>query len=51
MPGQARDISMMVMQLLQLAPEPGSMKTTLFSPLTFLTRETMTPGSCWTLDK
>ena len=50
-PGQARDISMMIMQLLQNGPEAGAMKTTLFSPLTFLTKETMTPGSCWTLDQ
>ncbi|MBP5856226.1 sugar ABC transporter substrate-binding protein [Marivibrio halodurans] len=50
-PGQARDISMTVMRLFQNQPEPGAAKTTLFSPLTFLTKENMTPGSCWTLDR
>ena len=48
-PGQARDISDMIKQLLQLKPEPGSMKTTLFTQLEFLTKENMKPGSCWTL--
>ncbi|MEJ8573558.1 sugar ABC transporter substrate-binding protein [Microbaculum marinum] len=48
-PGQARDISDMIKQMLQLKPEPGSMKTTLFTQLDFLTKDNMKPGSCWTL--
>jgi len=48
-PGQARDMADMIKQLLQLKPEAGSMKTTLFTPLDFLTKENMKPGSCWSL--
>jgi len=49
-PGQARDISNMIVQLLQLGTTPGSMKTTLFSPLTSLTKDTMKASSCWSLN-
>ncbi len=49
-PGQARDISNMIVQLLQLDTEPGTMKTTLFSPLTSLTKDTMKASSCWSLN-
>lgn len=48
-PGQARDISDMIKQMLQLKPEPGAMKTTLFTQLEFLTKDNMKPGSCWSL--
>ncbi|WP_417686662.1 sugar ABC transporter substrate-binding protein [Roseibium sp.] len=48
-PGQARDMANMIKQLLQLKQEPGSMKTTLFTPLQFLTKDNMEPGSCWAL--
>ncbi len=48
-PGQARDMASMIKQLLQLKQEPGAMKTTLFTPLEFLTKENMKPGSCWSL--
>jgi ribose transport system substrate-binding protein len=48
-PGQARDIATMIENLLQHGQEPGSVKSTLFSPLTFLTKDNMTPESCWTL--
>jgi ABC-type sugar transport system substrate-binding protein len=48
-PGQARDMADMIKQLFQLSPEPGAMKTTLFTPLDFLTKENMKPGSCWSL--
>lgn len=46
-PGQARDMTSMIKQMLQLKAEPGSMKTTLFTPLEFLTKDNMKPGSCW----
>lgn len=49
-PGQARDMSNMITQLLQLNTQPGSVKTTLFSPLTSLTKENVKPSSCWTLN-
>jgi len=48
-PGQARDMADMIKQLLQLKQKPGSMKTTLFTPLEFLTKDNMKPGSCWSL--
>ncbi|WP_417672178.1 sugar ABC transporter substrate-binding protein [Roseibium sp.] len=48
-PGQARDMANMIKQMLQLKQEPGSMKTTLFTPLQFLTKANMKPGSCWAL--
>jgi ABC-type sugar transport system substrate-binding protein len=48
-PGQARDMADMIKQLLQLKQKPGSTKTTLFTPLEFLTKDNMKPGSCWSL--
>jgi hypothetical protein len=39
----------MIKQMLQLKQEPGSMKTTLFTQLEFLTKDNMKPGSCWSL--
>lgn len=48
-PGQARDMATMIKHLLQLKQAPGTTKTTLFTPLTFLTKDNMTPASCWTL--
>lgn len=50
-PGQARDMANIIKQLLQLKQTPGSMKTTLFTPLEFLTKANMKPGSCWKLPK
>lgn len=49
-PSQARDISDMIKSLLENKPKPGSTHTTLFTPLTFLTKDTMKPGSCWSLE-
>jgi ribose transport system substrate-binding protein len=46
-PGQARDMATMIKQLLQLKQPAGSNKTTLFTPLTFLTKDNMTAASCW----
>jgi ABC-type sugar transport system substrate-binding protein len=48
-PGQARDMATMIKQLLQLKQPAGTTKTTLFTPLTFLTKDNMTPSSCWSL--
>ena len=48
-PGQARDMATMIKQLLQLKQPAGTTKTTLFTPLTFLTKDNMTPASCWDL--
>ena len=46
-PGQARDMASMIKQMLQLKQKPGTTRTTLFTPLTFLTKANMTPASCW----
>jgi ribose transport system substrate-binding protein len=46
-PGQARDMATMIKQLLQLKQPAGTTKTTLFTPLTFLRKDNMTPASCW----
>ena len=48
-PGQARDMADMIKQLLQLKQPAGTTKTTLFTPLVFLTKANMTPSSCWSL--
>ena len=48
-PGQARDMATMVKHRLQMKQPPGTTRTTLFTPLTFLTKANMTPASCWTL--
>ncbi|MBX6322797.1 MAG: sugar ABC transporter substrate-binding protein [Rhodospirillaceae bacterium] len=49
-PSQARDMADMIKHLLQNKPKPGGTHTTLFTPLTILTKDTMKPGSCWSLD-
>ena len=49
-PSQARDIADMIKKLLQNKPKPGTTHTTLFTPLTFLTKDNMQPASCWTLE-
>lgn len=46
-PGQARDMATMIKHLLQQGQAPGTTRTTLFTPLTFLTKDNMTPASCW----
>lgn len=46
-PGQARDMATMIKQMLQLKQPAGTNKTTLFTPLTFLTKDNMTEASCW----
>lgn len=49
-PSQARDMADMIKSLLQNKPKPGETHTTLFTPLTILTKDTMKPGDCWSLD-
>lgn len=48
-PGQARDMATMIKHLLQNKQAPGTTKTTLFTPLVFLTKDNMTAASCWDL--
>lgn len=46
-PGQARDMATMIKHLLQHGQPAGTTKTTLFTPLDFVTRDTMHAASCW----
>lgn len=48
-PGQARDMADLIKQMLQLKQKPGSAKTTLFTQIDFVTKDNMTPSSCWSL--
>jgi ribose transport system substrate-binding protein len=48
--GQARDIADVIKILFLTKPKPGAEKSTLFTALTFLTKENMKPGSCWSLE-
>ncbi|MFC4671418.1 sugar ABC transporter substrate-binding protein [Seohaeicola nanhaiensis] len=50
-PGQARDLNAAVKILLQTKPEPGSAPFALYTPLKLITKDNMTPASCWTLDQ
>lgn len=50
-PGQARDLNDAVKILLQTHPKPGSAPFALYTPLKLITKETLTPSSCWTLDE
>jgi ABC-type sugar transport system substrate-binding protein len=50
-PGQARDLNAAVKILLQTKPEPGSAQFALYTPLKLITKDTLTPSSCWTLDE
>ena len=47
---QARDMADLIKGLLQNAPKAGATHTTLFTPLTFLTKDTLKPGSCWAFE-
>jgi ABC-type sugar transport system substrate-binding protein len=49
--GTARDINSVVRMLLQTKPKPGSQPFFLFTGLLTLTKDTITPSSCWTLDE
>ncbi|TYR31596.1 sugar ABC transporter substrate-binding protein [Mesorhizobium microcysteis] len=48
-PGQARDMATMIKHLIQQGQPAGTTKTTLFTPLDFVTKDNMTPASCWSL--
>ena len=49
--GQGRDLNAIIRTLLQTKPEAGSKPFDLVSPLIRITKDTMTPSSCWTLDE
>ena len=49
--GQGRDLNAIIRTLLQTMPAPGSKPFDLLSPLIRITKDTMTPSSCWTLDE
>jgi ribose transport system substrate-binding protein len=48
-PGQARDMATMIKHLVQHGQPAGTTKTTLFTQLEFVTKDNMTPASCWSL--
>jgi len=50
-PGQARDLNAAVKILLQTKPAPGSAPFALYTPLKRITKESLTPSSCWTLEE
>jgi ribose transport system substrate-binding protein len=50
-PGQARDLNDAVKILLETKPKPGSAPFALYTPLKRITKESLTPSSCWTLDQ
>lgn len=47
--GQARDLNSAIKMLLQAKLKPGSAPYALLSPLTQITKENMSPTSCWLL--
>ena len=49
--GQARDLNNAIKMLLQTKLPAGSSPFALLSPLVKITKENMTPASCWTLDE
>ena len=49
--GQARDLNSAIKMLLQTKLPAGSSPFALLSPLVQITKENMTPASCWTLDE
>ena len=49
--GQARDLNDAIKMLLQAKLPAGSAPFALLSPLVRITKENMTPSSCWTLDE
>ena len=50
-PGQARDLNAAVKILLQTRPKPGSAPFALYTPLKLITKDNLTPSSCWTLEE
>jgi ribose transport system substrate-binding protein len=49
-PGQARDLNAAVKFLLETHPKPGSAPFALYTPIRRITKETLTPSACWTLE-
>lgn len=49
--GQGRDLNAIIRTLLQTRPKAGSSSFDLVSPLIRITKETMTPSSCWSLEE
>lgn len=49
--GQARDLNDAIKMLLQAKIPAGSAPFALYSPLVAVTKDSMTPSSCWTLDE
>lgn len=49
--GQARDLNSAIKVLLQAKLKPGSAPFALLSPLTMITKDTMSPTSCWALNE
>jgi ribose transport system substrate-binding protein len=50
-PGQVRDLNAAVKILLQTDPEPGSAPFALYTPIKHITKSTLTPSACWTLEE
>jgi len=50
-PGQARDLNAAIKILLQTKPTPGSAPFALYTPLKLITKDNLTPSSCWTLEE
>ena len=49
--GQVRDLNNAIKILLQAKMKPGSAPFALLSPLTMITKDNMSPTSCWMLDE
>jgi ribose transport system substrate-binding protein len=49
--GQIRDLNNAISILLQTQPKPGSAPFALYTPATTLTKDNLTPNSCWTLEE
>lgn len=49
--GQARDLNSAIKMLLQAKLKPGSAPFALISPLTMITKDSITPTSCWMLNE
>jgi ABC-type sugar transport system substrate-binding protein len=49
--GQVRDLNSTISMLLQTKPKPGSAPFALYTPVTTLTKASMKPNSCWTVEE
>jgi ABC-type sugar transport system substrate-binding protein len=48
---QAYQLSMAIEALLQTKPEPGSKPVGLYTPIDIITKDNLSPSSCWTVDQ